>query len=128
MQLLVAVINHDEMVDDVLAGFIELGITGATVVRSEGMGRVLSHDVPIFAGVRSLNARSRPANQTVFSVVDDEKVEQAIALIQEICGSLDTPGAGIVFAVPITRVVGLAAELESDTTPEGTTAREREMS
>jgi nitrogen regulatory protein PII len=114
MQLLVAVINHEEMLDDILAGFIELGITGATVVRSEGMGRVLSHDVPIFAGVRSLTARSRPTNQTVFSVVDDEKVDAAIALIQEICGSLDTPGAGIVFTIPITRVIGLAAELETD--------------
>src|SRR5687768_10151097 len=59
MQLLVAVINHEEKVDDVLAGFLELGITGATIVGSEGMGRVLSHDVPIFAGVRSLTARSR---------------------------------------------------------------------
>lgn len=114
MQLLVAVINHEEMVDDILAGFIELGITGATVVRSEGMGRVLSHDVPIFAGVRSLTARSRPTNQTVLSVVDDEKVDLAIALIQEICGSLETPGAGIVFTMPVTRVIGLAAELESD--------------
>jgi nitrogen regulatory protein P-II 1 len=127
MQLLVAVINHEEMVDDILAGFIELGITGATVVRSEGMGRVLSHDVPIFAGVRSLTARSRPTNQTVLSVVDDEKVDLAIALIQEICGSLETPGAGIVFTMPVTRVIGLAAELESDGAMEDAdTARARE--
>jgi nitrogen regulatory protein P-II 1 len=113
MQLLVAVINHQEKVDDVLAGFVELGITGATIVSSEGMGRVLSHDVPIFAGLRSLTARSRPSNQTVFSVIEDEKMESAIALIEEVCGSLDEPGAGIAFVVPISRVVGLAPELES---------------
>jgi len=113
MQLLVAVVNHAELVDDLLAGFVELGITGATVVDSEGMGHVLSQDVPIFAGVRALRARSRPRNQTVLSVVDDEKVDRAIALIQEICGSLDQPGQGIVFTVPVGRVVGLAPELES---------------
>jgi nitrogen regulatory protein P-II 1 len=113
MQLLIAVINHEEKVDDVLAGFVELGITGATIVSSEGMGRVLSHDVPIFAGLRSLVARSRPSNQTLFSVIEDDKVDSAIALIEEVCGSLSQPGAGIVFAVPITRVVGLAPELES---------------
>lgn len=117
MQLLIAVINHEEKVDDVLAGFIELGITGATVLRSEGMGHVLSHDVPIFAGVRSLTARSRPTNQTLFSVIDDAKVDAAIALIQEVCGSLETPGAGIVFTLPLSRVVGLAPELETEQEP-----------
>ena len=114
MQLLVAVINHEERLDDVLAGFVELGITGATIVSSEGMGHVLSHDVPIFAGLRSLTARSRPSNQTVFSVVADDKVDAAIALIQEVCGSLEAPGVGIVFALPVSRVVGLSPELESD--------------
>jgi nitrogen regulatory protein P-II 1 len=113
MQLLVAVINHAELVDDLLAAFVELGITGATVIDSEGMGHVLSQDVPIFAGVRALRAPSRPGNQTVFSVVDDDKVDQVIALVQEICGSLDQPGQGIVFTVPVSRVVGLKPELES---------------
>ena len=113
MQLLVAVINHVEQVDDILAGFVELGITGATVVNSEGMGHVLSHDVPIFAGLRSLTARSRPTNQTLFSVIDEVKVDAAIDLIQEVCGSLEVPGAGIVFTLPVSRVVGLAPELET---------------
>lgn len=112
MHLLVAVINHVEQVDDILAGFVELGITGATVLNSEGMGHVLSHDVPIFAGLRALTARSRPSNQTLFSVIEDEKVDAAITLIQEVCGSLDSPGAGIVFTLPVTRVVGLAPELD----------------
>ena len=112
MQLLLAVINHEELVDDILAGFIELGITGATIVESKGMGRVLSREVPIFAGLRGLAARSRPRNTTLFSVIaDDVKVDAAIALIQEICGSLDEPGAGIVFTVPVGRVVGLKPEL-----------------
>ena len=78
MQLLIAVINHVEQLDDILAGFVELGITGATIVNTEGMGHVLSHEVPIFAGLRSLTARSRPSNQTVFSVIEDDKVDAAI--------------------------------------------------
>ncbi len=111
MQLLVAVINYEEHMDDVLAGFIELGITGATVVQSEGMGHVLNH-LPIFAGLReSLGPRSRPINHTVFSVIDDAKVDATIAMIQKVCGSLEVPGAGIVFTVPVGRVVGLASQL-----------------
>lgn len=112
MQLLVAVINHVEQVDDILAGFVELGITGATILNSEGMGHLLAHDVPIFAGLRSLTARSRPSNQTVLSVIDESKVESAINLIQEACGGLDAPGAGIVFTIPLGTVVGLAPELD----------------
>ncbi|HUF49450.1 MAG TPA: hypothetical protein VMN60_01370 [Longimicrobiales bacterium] len=56
MQLLIAVINQEEKLDEILAGFLDLGITGATVIRSEG---------------------------------------------------------GIVFTLPVNRVVGLAPELDS---------------
>ena len=71
MQLLVAVINSPEKLDDILSGFLELGITGATVIDSEGMGRVLSHDIPIFAGLQTLMSRSRPENRTVTVWMND---------------------------------------------------------
>jgi nitrogen regulatory protein PII len=112
MQLLVAVVNHEEFVDDVLAGFVELGITGATILESRGMGRVLSREAPIFAGVRSLASQSRAENRTVLCVVEDDKADAAIAMVQEVCGDLSRPGAGIVFTVPNGRVVGLSPELQ----------------
>jgi nitrogen regulatory protein PII len=112
MQLLVAVINHAELVDDVLAGFVELGITGATVLESKGMGRVLAQEVPIFAGLRTLNTRSRTANRTIFCVADDAKVREAIRMIEETCGDMGEAGMGIVFTLPVSHVVGLAPELE----------------
>lgn len=112
MQLLVAVINQEEKLDEILSGFLELGITGATIINSEGMGRVLSHDVPIFAGLQTLVERSRPKNQTIFSIIkEDEKVTGALALLQEICGDLNDPATGIAFTIPVGRVVGLKPEL-----------------
>lgn len=112
MELLIAVINQEDRLDDILSGFLELGITGATVIDSEGMGHVLSHDIPIFAGLQTLISRARPRNQTIFSVIDsDEKVDGAIALLQEICGDLGNPATGIVFTIPVSRVTGLAPEL-----------------
>jgi len=117
MELLIAVINDIDRMDEVLAGFLEIGIRGATVLDSEGMGRVLSHDIPIFAGLQTLISRSRPQNQTLFSVIDDpEKVDRAIELLQDVCGRFDDPATGIAFTVPVNRVVGLAAELGG---PEG---------
>lgn len=112
MQLLIAVINEEEKLDEILSGLVELGVTGATIIGSEGMGRVLSHDVPIFAGLEALASRSRPQNQTIFSVIrEDETVDRVISLLQDICGDLNDPATGIVFTIPVTRVVGLAPEL-----------------
>lgn len=110
-KLLVAVINDTEKLDEILSGFIELGITGATIVSSEGMGRLLSHDIPIFAGLQTLLSGSRPQNRTIFSVVPEDRVDAAIALLQDVFGDLDVPGTGIVFTLPVERVVGLAPEL-----------------
>jgi nitrogen regulatory protein PII len=113
MQLLIAVINQEEKLDEILSGFLDLGITGATVIRSEGMGRVLTHDVPIFAGLQSLLSRARPQNQTLFSVIDDDAtVEGAIQLLEKVCGSLQDPATGIAFTIPVNRVVGLAPRLD----------------
>jgi nitrogen regulatory protein P-II 1 len=112
VELLIAVINDVDLMDEVLAGFLEIGITGATVLDSEGMGRVLSHDIPIFAGLQTLISRSRPQNQTLFSVIDDpDKVDRAIALLQDVCGRFEDPATGIAITLPVNRVVGLAPEL-----------------
>jgi nitrogen regulatory protein P-II 1 len=112
VQLLIAVINQEEKLEEVLAGFLELGVTGATVVASEGMGRLLRDEVPIFAGLEAIGGdRSRPRNQTLFSVIDDdEKVERAVALLTEVC-DFGRPGRGIVFTIPVNRAVGLSREI-----------------
>lgn len=116
MQLLVAVINDPDKLDEILSGFLDLGIRGATVIASEGMGSVLSSDIPLFARLQIPIARSRPENRTIFSVVADELVEPVIALLEKHCGELSDPGTGIVFTVRLERVVGLALAL-GDTPP-----------
>ena len=117
MELLIAVINQEGRLDDILSGFLELGITGATIIDSEGMGHVLSHDIPIFAGLQTLISRSRPQNRTIFSVIADEKVDSALALLQDVCGNLSDPATGIAFTIPVDRVVGLAPELGDEKSP-----------
>lgn len=111
MQLLIAVINQEEKIEDILSGFLELGVTGATLVNSEGMGRMLSHEIPIFAGLERLAERTRPRNQTIFSVVEEDKVDAVMHLLRDICGDLESPATGIAMTVPLSRVVGLAPEM-----------------
>ena len=111
MQLLISVVNDPEKVDEILSGYLELGITGATVLSSEGMGRLLTHDIPIFAGLQTLIGGARPQNRTIFSVIPDDMVDSAVALLQDVCGNLSAPATGIAFTLPVSRVVGLAPEL-----------------
>lgn len=111
MRLLIAVINEKDRLDEILAGFLELGITGATILDSQGMGRALSREAgdtpPAFAGLQSLVERTRPDNVTLFSVLPDaEQAARALAVIEDVCGGLDAPGTGIAFTVPIDRALG----------------------
>ncbi len=115
MELLVCVVNRDEKLEQVLSGFLELGVTGATVLHSEGMGRVLSQEVPVFAGLQTLMSRSRPQNTTILSVIESPEVlQRAVDMVQEVCGSLDEPSTGIIFTIPLNRVIGLAQELSPE--------------
>ncbi|NIN11572.1 MAG: hypothetical protein GTN62_08720 [Gemmatimonadales bacterium] len=115
MELLVCVINREEKLADILSGFLELGVTGATVISSEGMGRLVKKDLPVFAGLQTVLSGTRPHNTTIFSVIESkEKLEAAVKLIRDTCGDLGSPGTGIVFTVPVSQVVGLAPELGSE--------------
>jgi nitrogen regulatory protein PII len=111
MQLLVAVINDPGKLDEILAGLLQLGVRGATVITSEGMGMRLAYDIPLFARLQIPSARVRPENRTILSVVHEEQVEPVMTLLQRVCGDLSDPGTGIAFSVPIDRLIGLAPPL-----------------
>jgi len=109
MELLVCVVNREKHLDRILAGFVDIGIRGATVLNSEGMASHLGDGVPVLANLQALLERSRPHNATVFSVIDDtDKVAAAVELISETCGGIDSPATGFVFTIPVSRVFGLA--------------------
>lgn len=109
MKLLVLVLNKTEILNDILEGFLDIGIRGATVIDSTGMGRILSTKVPFFGGLSCLFDGERPANNVVFSIIEDgEKVRQAIKLLRRMLGDFKEPGTGILFTINLENVIGLA--------------------
>lgn len=113
MTLLVFICNNPEKLEEVLEGYLEVGVTGATVIDSLGMGHILATDVPIFAGFQSLFSAASAYNKTILSVIEDPKtVQETLDIIEEICGRLGEPGVGIAFTIPIDNVRGLMPELE----------------
>ena len=110
LKLVFFVVNKEEQLDDVLTAFIEADVPGATILDSEGMGRFLTYEVPLFASFKQFMKGSRPYNKTIFSLVEnDEKVDRLVALIEKVVGSLSEPGTGILFTVEVDRVFGLRA-------------------
>jgi nitrogen regulatory protein PII len=114
MELLVCVINQEGKLEEVLSRLVELRVSGATVVNSWGMARHLTQ-TPVFAGLQDLLSRAHPENSTIFSVIESqEKLKAAIDMIMEVCGDMSAAGTGILFTVPLNRVVGLRQVPESD--------------
>lgn len=106
MKLLVLILNKVEYLDTILTAFVEVGITGATIVETEGMGRTLAYEVPLFAGLRKSLCIS-DYNKTIFTIVHDDKIlDNALKILEEII-DFDTPGSCILFVVPLLMVKGL---------------------
>lgn len=109
MKALFLILNKTEKLNDVLEAFVKVGINGATVVDSQGMGSALSEsNLPMFGGfLRTVLDNNRPFNKVIFSVVKDEEVlNDAIAAVEDILGDMSKPGVGLMFVMPVDRVVG----------------------
>ncbi len=108
MKLFVFVLNDEEFLEEVMEAYIEAGVTGATILDSEGMGRFLTYEIPIFAGFKDFMKGNKPYNKTILSVVrSQEVIDRVQHLIEPIIGELSSPGTGIMFSLDIDWVSGL---------------------
>jgi Rad3-related DNA helicase len=100
--LLVCVLNEPDYLHEVLTAFVEGGVLTSTVIESQGMGRILSQDVPIFAGFRNLFAGSKPFNHTILAVLDDMATAREVTrLVQDVLEEVAETSKGILFTVPV---------------------------
>jgi len=104
---MVLVLNKEEQLEELMEVFVEMGVGGATIIDSIGMGRIVSHDIPIFAGFRTLMQDTRPGNKTIFTVVREEMLEGLIEAIEQVTGTLDNPGNGVLFTIALHTVKGI---------------------
>jgi predicted transcriptional regulator len=113
MQLLVLVLNKVDSLEDILKGFIKAEIKGATILDSVGMARVLTHDntddLPLFGSLRMVLNENRPFNKTIFVVLKEEKVPDAIKAIKDVLGDLSKPDLGVLFTIPLSYTEGICS-------------------
>lgn len=99
------VLNEVDYLDDLIAALVDVGVSGATILDSQGMASLIvsnkNHDIPIFGSLKLLLEDSRPYNKTIFSVIENENLAERTAnMIQEVMEDAG-PSAGFMFTVPI---------------------------
>lgn len=112
-ELLICIINDPRLLDSILEAFLEEEIAGATVVDSRGMGQILTSEIPLFTGLKTLFPGGGAGNHMVFSVMTKEQVDRIIPIIHDICRHFDQPGIGIVFTLPVLRMEGFSSQKQA---------------
>lgn len=106
MHVLFIVLNAIEYLDDILSGFVEVGVSGATILDSQGMGSTIVNSqiksIPLFSALHMMLEDSHPYSKTIFTVLENEEmVKKTVAIVQEMVGDLSNTGVGFMFTVPI---------------------------
>lgn len=109
MNVLFIVLNKVEYLEEILDMFMEIGVRGATILDSQGMGRAIGETDAFFGAIRNMIDGARPYNKTIFTVIEDkETLDRAIKETKNIVGEISDPGVGMMFTLPIGEVHGMA--------------------
>jgi hypothetical protein len=112
MKLILFVLQDAEKLLDLLSGWKDAGVSGATVLFSTGMGRLhltapLLDDLPLMPSLNDFYVHDETLSRTVFTIVHDEMVDKIITVTEQIVGDLSKPGTGILVVLPTDSVHGL---------------------
>jgi len=110
MYLLVSILKQTQPLSDIVAGFANTGITGSTVIKGTGMGRVLMQTkaaLQLSDQINKVITDLESSNNIILTVIQDkETLDKAIEIVKSFCGDLCEPGKGILFALPLETVEG----------------------
>lgn len=115
MYVLFIVLNDVNQLDEILERFVKVGVKGATVLDSQGMGGAMVHgsnrNIPLFGSLRTLMDSARPYNKTIFSVLDSEEMlEKTVGAVQDLFDDVPSKGLGFMFSVPIGKIYGMCRD------------------
>lgn len=108
MKLLVFVLNKEEVLEKVMEAYVEAGIPGATILDSEGMGRYLAYEVPLFADFKEFMRGNSPRNKTILSLLRDEgSLKRLLPILEDTIEDFSAPGTGVMFTLPVDWAAGI---------------------
>lgn len=113
MVLVLFVLNEAEKLESVLDAWEKIGVSGATILHSSGLGRVrryagLRDDLPLLPSLRDLFEHEEYFSRTIFTIVKDEAMaDQVVRATENVIGDLNVPGRGLIVMMPLLKVHGL---------------------
>lgn len=118
-QLLVVILHESAQLPALLDAWQDIGLPGTTILDSAGARRAKGWLQRVgFQAIGELFSASEVRNKTLLSVVENEELlEKAITVTEEIIGDLNIPHKGLLFVVPVTQVRGLITPKEEEATP-----------
>ena len=109
--LVVFVLDDLEQCPQVLDAWDEAGALGVTILESTGLRRVrgmMRDDVPLLPSLLDVLASREFHHRTLFSVIEDEAtLERVVAATERVVGDFSRHHTGLLFVLPVTRVLGL---------------------
>jgi nitrogen regulatory protein PII len=116
-QLVLLIVSHSEQCPGVLDAWEAEGVGGITILDSTGLGKVrqaaIRDDIPLMPSLNRLFQHQEVRHRTIFAVVDsDEMVDRLIAATEKQLGNLNNPDNGVMFVLPVSRVVGFEGAKE----------------
>ena len=111
MPSLIVLVLHDlSNFDKVLDAWHRAGAPAVTIFDCVGTRdleeRIGREDLPLFPSVRDVFQAPDVPRKTVFSVVQDDRVDPIIDATLQVVSELKEGKKGILFVVPVSRVVG----------------------
>lgn len=113
MHMVMFVMNNPDKLDEVLDGWHEAGIKGATIFESTGIYRRRPHLITArYAfGFPPFIENAEEGHYTLFTIVEDEEmVARCFDATEEIVGDLRQPHTGVMAAWPLARTKGAHAQ------------------
>ena len=99
-KLLLVVVQEEEIYNDIIELFLEMGLPGAITLEGTMMAQILS-GAPVFAGFLDVLGSSQLEPKTILTLVPGDTLDEIITSIEEITGDLDNHrGACIIVLSP----------------------------
>ena len=99
-RLMIITVQGEDVYNDIIELFLEMGLPGAVTHEGSLMGQILS-GAPVFAGFLDVLGSSQPEPKTIMTLVPGAILDDMISSIEEITGNLDNHrGACIVVLSP----------------------------
>ena len=110
--LLIVIINNEDILDDLITGWLDIGIKGATVLESTDFVQLISTHIPIFAGFRTLTGGGMHHNKTIIAAVEEKSVlGDAVSFLDSLCRKTGKPHQGVYFVAPLLQFAHLGKPL-----------------